>query len=102
MNSHTNSHILHINFSLPNLSILQFLYRPQNVIMAAALIYQMELCLNTVGFTAQNDRNKLHEEGLIDLTLPKHFTDEDIRGMATALSKRSTAPTRLIVRMVRL
>ena len=102
MNSHTNSHILHINFSLPNLSILQFLYRPQNVIMAAVL-FQMGLCLNTVGFTAQNDRDKLHEEDLTDLALLKRFTEKDICGMATALSKkRSTAPTHLIVGMVRL
>jgi hypothetical protein len=103
MNSHTNSHIFHINFSLPHLSNLpQFLYRPQNVIMTAALVYQMGLCLNTVGFTAQNDRDKLHGEGLMDLTLLKRFTDRDIREMATALSKRLTAPTRLIVGMVRL
>ena len=67
MNSHTNSHIFHINLSLlPNLSNLQFLYRPKNVIMAATL-FQVELCLNTIGFTDQSDHEKLHEEGLIDL-----------------------------------
>ena len=96
-----NSYIFHINFSLPNLSNLQFLYRPQNVIMAAAL-FQMGLCLNTIGFTTQNDRDKLHEEGLTDLVQLKRFTEKDIRGMATTLSKRSTAAARLIVGMVRL
>ena len=106
-NSHPNSHVLHVlyvlyvNSSLPSLSNLQLLYRPQNVLMAAAL-FQVGLCLNTVGFTAQNDRDKLHGEGLMDLTLLKRFTDRDIREMATALSKRLTAPTRLIVGMVRL
>ena len=69
----------------------------------AATLYQMGLCLNTIGFTDQNDRDKLHEEGLIDLMLLKHFTNkEDIRAMATAFSKRSTAPIRRIVGMVRL
>ena len=82
-NSHPNSHVLHVNFSLPNLSNLQLLYRPQNVIMAA--LYQMGLCLNTVGFTVQGDRDKLHGEGLTDLVQLKHFNDKDIRGMAITL-----------------
>ena len=69
--------------------------------MAAAL-FQMVLCLNTVGFTKQNDRDKLHEEGLTDLVQLKHFTDKDIHGMTTTLGKRSTAATRLLVGMVRL
>jgi hypothetical protein len=75
-NSHPNSHVLHVNFSLPNLSNLQLLYRPQNVIMAAAL-FQMGLCLNTVGFNDQDDRDKLHAEGLTDLVQLKRFTDKD-------------------------
>jgi hypothetical protein len=101
-NSHPNSYILHVNFSLPNLSNLQLLYRPQNVIMAAHL-FQMGLCLNTVGFTDQNDRDKLHAEGLTDLAQLKRFADKDIHGMATpTLGKRSTAAARLLVGMVRL
>ena len=93
--------MFYVNFSLPNLSNLQLLYRPQNVIMAAALV-QMGLCLNTVGFTNQDDRDKLHEEGLTNLVQLKRFTDKDIRGMAINLAKRSTAATRLLVGMVRL
>ena len=93
--------MFYVNFSLPNLSNLQLLYRPQNVIMAAALA-QMGLCLNTVGFTNQDDRDKLHEEGLTNLVQLKRFTDKDIRGMAINLAKRSTAATRLLVGMVRL
>jgi hypothetical protein len=69
--------------------------------MAAAL-FQVGLCLNTVGFTAQNNRDKLHGEGLIDLAILKCFTNKDLREMSTTLSKRSTAPTDLIVGMVRL
>jgi hypothetical protein len=72
---------------LPNLSNLHFLYRPKNVIMAATL-FQMGLCLNTIGFTDESEHEKLHEEGLIDLVLLKHFTDKNIRGMATALGRR--------------
>ena len=97
-NSHPNSHIIHVNFSLPNLSNLQLLYRPQNVIIAAAL-FQMGLCLNTIGFTDQSDRNKLHEKGLMDLAQLKCFTNEDIRGMAT-LGKRSTVAHS--IRLIRL
>ena len=99
--SHLNYHILHVNFSLPNLSNVQLLYRSQNVIMAAT-VFQMGLCLNTIGFTNQNDRGKLHAEGLTDLAQLKRFTDTDIRGMAITLGKRSPAATRLLVRMVRL
>jgi hypothetical protein len=69
--------------------------------MAAALV-QMGLCLNTVGFTVQSDRNKLHGEGLTDLVQLKRFTDKDIRGMAMTLGKRSPVATCLIVGMVKL
>ena len=106
-NSHSNSHVLHVlhvlhvNSSLPNLSNLQLLYKPQNVIMAAAL-FQIGLCLNTVGFTVQNDRDKLHGEGLMDLVQLKHFTNKYIRGMAITLGKKTPAATRLQVGMVRL
>jgi hypothetical protein len=100
-NSHPNSHVLHVNFSLPNLSNLQLLYRPQNIIMAAALV-QMGLCLTTVGFTVQGDHDKLHGEGLTDLVQLKRFTDKDIRGMAITLVKKTPPATRLQVGMVRL
>jgi hypothetical protein len=69
--------------------------------MAAAL-FQMVLCLNTVGFTVQSDRNKLHVEGLTDLVQLKCFTDKDIRGMATTPGKKTPAATCLQVGMVRL
>ena len=51
----------------------------------AATLFQMELCLNTVGFTVQNDRDKLHGEGLTDLEQLKSFTNKDIHGMAITL-----------------
>ena len=69
--------------------------------MAAAL-FQMGLCLNTIGFTDQDDRDKLHEEGLTNLVQLKRFTEKDICGMATTLGKRLIAATRLFVGMVRL
>ena len=68
----------------------------------AVTLFQMELCLNTVEFTNQNDRDKLHKEGLTDLAQLKRFTNKDIHGMATTLGKRSTAAIRLLVGMVRL
>ena len=57
----------------------------------------MGLCLNTVGFTDQNDRDKLHEEGLTDLAQLKRLTEKDIHGMAITLGKRSTVAARLLL-----
>ena len=55
-----------------------------------------------VSVHVQNDRDKLHGEGLTDLVQLKRFTDKDIRGMAITLGKKTPATTRLQVGMVRL